>query len=149
MGCSSPSCFFSRTSLHAENEPRQSGQLVGGWLLPQSPFSYVWAGLMQTANNTRKYEKANIVQLSFIDRDPTQPKQYSQQCCFITFDQLLDGVNLTLRGFHFVITYMGSTGYAMLGADIDACRETVYGGNSVAQATHTRRILVTCSLLHR
>ena len=30
-----------------------------------------WAGLMQTANKTGKYEKASFVSASFINRDPT------------------------------------------------------------------------------
>ena len=34
-------------------------------------------------------------------------------------------------GFRFVMTYVGSKGYVMSGAGIDACWETVYAENSM------------------
>ena len=56
-----------------EDERRQPVNLRMYGFYLYFPSHMSWVGIMQTANCTVEYEKAGIVPLSFINRDPTQP----------------------------------------------------------------------------
>ncbi len=105
------------------------------------------------------HDKSGIEILPFINQDPTNPNTiYSAMCfvqrlsekynlgmCPVTFDQPLyikaaeivqaspdiTRICVRLRGFHLLMSYMGSIGFIMGGSGLDALWETVYAPNTV------------------
>ncbi|KAL7286444.1 hypothetical protein TKK_0019392 [Trichogramma kaykai] len=117
-----------------------------------------WKGFFESITGDTSYEQSSIFCLPFINAPPSslttlntaihhakqKSEDLNQKLCFITFDQPLyykargivfqnpnfKNVKIRLRGFHLLMSYMGSIGHIMSGSGLQDLWCTIYAAES-------------------